>query len=57
MENITAQIDEKKKRLEELRSNKSDANCVGTNSSPADVLRETEIEDLEEEIQELEARL
>jgi len=48
------EIAEKKRRLEELRRSRSGATCAGVLSSEIDVRRETEIEELEEEIHRLE---
>jgi HAMP domain-containing protein len=50
----TEGIAEKKRRLEELRRARSKATCAGVLSSEIDVRRETEIEELEEEIRRLE---
>ncbi len=47
-------IEEKKRRLEELLRSRSGATCAGVLSSEIDVRRETEIEELEEEIRALE---
>jgi HAMP domain-containing protein len=49
-------IAEKKRRLEELRRARSKATCAGVLSSEIDVRRETEIEELEEEIRRLEKK-
>lgn len=57
MEDKAALLAEKKRQLEELRNSRSKSNCAGTYSSSIDVRRETEIEDLEEEIRELEGSL
>jgi hypothetical protein len=48
------QIAEKRRKLEELRRARSKATCAGVLSSEIDVRRETEIEDLEEELRRLE---
>ena len=48
------QIAEKKRKLEELRRARSKATCAGVLSSEIDVRRETQIEDLEEELRRLE---
>jgi HAMP domain-containing protein len=50
-------IAEKKRRLEELRRARSGATCAGKFSSEIDVRRETEIEELEEEIRRLEKKV
>ena len=47
-------IEELKRRLAELRRSRSGATCAGVLSSEIDVRRETEIEELEEEISRLE---
>jgi HAMP domain-containing protein len=52
--NTAEEIAEKKRRLEELRRARSGATCAGVLSSEIDVRRETEIEELEEEIRRLE---
>lgn len=44
----------KKAKLQELKKSKSKATCSSTYSSGIDVRRETEIEELEEEIKKLE---
>jgi len=48
------QIAEMRRKLEELRRARSTATCAGILSSEIDVRRETEIEDLEEELRRLE---
>ena len=48
------QIAEIRRKLEELRRARSKATCAGVLSSGIDVRRETEIEDLEEELRRLE---
>jgi hypothetical protein len=47
-------IAEKKRRLQELLRSRSKATCAGVLSSEIDVRRETQIEELEEEIRRLE---
>ena len=54
---IRKQLEEKRARLEQLRAKKPKPECVAQFSSEIDVQRETEIEDLEEEIRRLEAWL
>jgi predicted RNase H-like nuclease (RuvC/YqgF family) len=54
---IRKQLEEKRAKLEELKASKPKANCSTQFSSEADVRRETEIEDLEEEIRRLESHL
>jgi hypothetical protein len=48
------ELAEKKRRLEELVRSRSRATCAGVFSSEIDVRRETQIEELEEEIRRLE---
>jgi HAMP domain-containing protein len=50
------ELAEKKRRLQELLRSRSKATCAGVLSSEIDVRRETEIEELEEEIRRLEKR-
>ena len=57
MEDLNAELKKKKERLEELIKARSKATCSSTYSSKADVDRETEIEELEEEIKTLESKL
>ena len=52
-----ALLAEKKEKLHELIRSRSQANCSSKYSSEIDVRRETEIEQLEEEIRELEKKL
>jgi len=47
-------LEEKREQLRELIRSRSQANCSSKYSSEIDVRRESEIERLEEEIQELE---
>ena len=56
MSKPTEELAEKKRRLQELQRSRSKATCAGVLSSEIDVRRETEIEDLEEEIGRLEKR-
>ncbi len=48
------EIAEKKRKLQELLRSRSKATCAGILSSEIDVRRETQIEELEEEIRRLE---
>jgi hypothetical protein len=48
------EIAEKKRKLQELLRSRSKATCAGVLSSEIDVRRETEIEQLEEDIRGLE---
>jgi HAMP domain-containing protein len=57
MGTIEEELKEKKRRLQELLSSRSGATCAGMYSSEIDVRRETEIEELEEDIRRLEGRL
>jgi len=57
MEEIQKQLKSKKERLEELIKARSKATCATTYSSKTDVDRETEIEELEDEIKALESKL
>ena len=56
MDEKTGELEKKKTRLDELKKSRSKANCSSLNSSEADVRRESEIEELEEEIRMLEAK-
>jgi polyhydroxyalkanoate synthesis regulator phasin len=56
MPNTKDQLAEKKRKLQELIRARSKATCSSVVSSEIDVRRETEIEELEEEIQELERK-
>ena len=53
MATIAEELKEKKRRLQELVRSRSKATCAGVLSSEIDVRRETEIEELEEEIRRL----
>ncbi len=57
MDKIEEELKEKKRRLQELRAARSGATCAGVVSSEIDVRRETEIEELEEDIRRLEGQL
>lgn len=56
MEDIQQDIDAKKKKLQALINARSAANCSTSHSSKEDVFRETEIEDLRDEITALEVK-
>ena len=56
MGDIQREIDDKKKKLQALINARSAANCSTTHSSKEDVYRETEIEDLRDEIAALEIK-
>ncbi len=55
MSDIQAQLEEKKARLQAIKTSKSKANCVGEHSSGKDVERKMKIEELEDDIQDLDA--
>jgi polyhydroxyalkanoate synthesis regulator phasin len=57
MEDIQTELKKKKERLAELIKSRSKATCSSTYSSKADVDRETEIEELEDEIKALESNV
>jgi len=57
MPNTKDELAEKKRKLQELIRARSQATCSSVVSSEIDVRRETEIEELEEEIQELEKKI
>jgi len=57
MPNTKDELTEKKRKLQELKRARSQATCSSVVSSEIDVRRETEIEELEEEIQELEKKI
>jgi hypothetical protein len=50
------ELEKKKKRLDQLIESRSKANCDTRHLSPADVQREQEIEELEDEIASLEQK-
>ena len=56
MEDIKSELEAKKTKLRELLESKSKANCDTRHLSAADVRREQEIEDLEEEISQIEKK-
>jgi hypothetical protein len=57
MEDMKEEIDRKKAKLEALKQARSKANCSTSHSSKDDVFRETEIDDLLDEIKALEIKL
>ena len=57
MREVKSELEKKKAQLEELIRSRPKANCSSKYSSEIDVRRESEIEDLEEEIQTLESPL
>ncbi len=57
MDDLRAELKKKREKLEELIKARSKAYCSTVHSSKDDVIRETEIEDLEGEIRELEEKL
>jgi hypothetical protein len=57
MANVKDELAEKKRKLQELIRARSKATCSSVVSTEIDVRRETEIEDLEEQIQELEKKI
>jgi hypothetical protein len=56
MGDIQQDIDAKKKKMQALINARSAANCTISHSSKEDVFRETEIEDLRDEINALELK-
>ena len=56
MADMSADLEEKKAKLSQLLDSKSKANCDTRNLTAADIQREEEIEDLEEEIAKLEKK-
>lgn len=57
MKTLELELKEKESRLAELMQARSRANCSSTYSSKAEVERETEIEELEEEIEALKKQI
>ena len=57
MSDLQAQLDVRKKELQELIRSRSKANCSDVVSTEIDVRRELRIEELEEEIQALQGKL
>ena len=57
MANVKDELAEKRRKLQELIRARSKATCSSVVSTEIDVRRETEIEELEEQIQELEKKI
>jgi hypothetical protein len=57
MEDLKRELEKKVIRLQELVNARSKAYCTSVNSSADEVRRETEIDELEQEIKRLEAKL
>ena len=57
MANIKDELAEMKRKMQELIRARSKATCSSVISTEIDVRRETEIEELEEQIQELEKKI
>jgi polyhydroxyalkanoate synthesis regulator phasin len=57
MTKVEEELKEKKRKLQELVHSRSKATCAGVYSSEIDVRRETEIEELEEDIRRLEKKI
>jgi hypothetical protein len=57
MEDLKKELEKKVLRLQELVKARSKAYCTAVNSSADEVKRETEIDELEQEIKKLEAKL
>ncbi len=57
MRDAKSELEQKKAQLQELIRSRPKANCSSKFSSEIDVRRESEIENLEEEIQSLESQL
>lgn len=57
MRDAMSELEQKKAQLQELIRSRPKANCSSKYSSEIDVRRESEIEELEEEIQTLESPL
>jgi hypothetical protein len=57
MSELQNQLDARRRELQELIRSRSKATCSDVVSTEIDVRRETRIEELEEEIQELQKRL
>jgi hypothetical protein len=57
MENLKKTLEEKVARLQELVKARSKAFCTSVNSSADEVKRETEIDELEQDIKAIEAKL
>ena len=56
MSDVHKEIEDKKRKLRALINARSAANCSTSHSSKEDVFRETEIEDLRDEIKALETK-
>lgn len=57
MTELEKELQEKRHVLSELIKSRSEASCSSTHSTSQDVQRETEIEDVEDEIQAIEAKI
>jgi hypothetical protein len=57
MKEVQSELEKKRAQLEELIRSRPKANCSSKYSSDIDVRRESEIEDLEDEIRALESQL
>ncbi len=57
MADLRHELEDRKGKLAALKSNRSKANCSNMNSSAADMQREMQIEELEDEIRRLTKRL
>ena len=57
MEDLKKELEKKVIRLQELVKARSKAYCTSVNSSADEVRRETEIDELEQEIKRLESKL
>ncbi len=57
MEDLMKQLEEKEKKLKEMKDNKSGAFCVNEHGSSSNMKFEMEIEELEDEISELKRKL
>lgn len=55
MRDVKSELEQKKAQLQELIRSRPKANCSSKYSSEIDVRRESEIEELEEQIQSLES--
>jgi hypothetical protein len=57
MTELIKELEEKKKRLRELKDTESSSHCVSVHGSSSYMRHEMEIEELEEEIQDLEKKV
>jgi len=57
MEDLKAMIEEKKAKPAELKASAPKIRCSSSHSTEQDIARETEIEELEDEIRQLEKKL